>query len=347
MRLFFLFFLILGLISCNPSAPKFTEVHIEEIFNDSLHVIRDLKVKDANNVWFSSGEGRVGLLQDGVVKLASVRYNSTQLKFKSIAVQDSLVYLLQPTRPALVYKLEYDQEAATDIQAVYTQEDSSVFYNALAFWDSEKGILVGERENSPCLSLVRTMDAGITWEELPCDKLPALEKGEQVFASSNSNLSVFGSNLWIATGGASARVFHTADYGETWRVYSTPFIQGETAAGIFSIDFIDAKNGVAIGGKWNDTSFNAGNKAYTQDGGETWKLFANNAYPGLQKQISHIPNSSKKAVISIGESGIAYSSDKKEWKELSKLQLEHIAFVNDSLAYASKHGSLYKLIFVK
>lgn len=345
MRLFYFFPLLFCLYSCSKGTPNFTEVQIEEVFADSLQTIRDLQAKNAENIWFSAGEGRIGVLQNGIPKMASVRYNETKLKFKSIAVQDSVVYLLHPTRPALVYKLDYDQDGAKNLESVYIEEAEEVFYNAIAFWDAEKGILVGERENSECLAMTRTMDGGKTWEEISCEVLPALEKGELLFASSNSNISVHGSHIWVATGGTKARVFHSADYGENWEVYTTPIIQGEEGSGIFSIDFFDEKHGVAIGGKWNDKSFNKGNKAYTKNGGKSWKLFADDAYPGLQKQVVFVPNSSGKSMLAIGEDGIAYSKNVKNWEKLSDKNLDAIRFVNDSTAYASDRGTLYRLVF--
>lgn len=345
MRLFSVIFLLFGFYSCTTSTPNFTQVFIEEVFSDSLQNIRDVQATSALNVWFSAGEGRVGVLQDGIPKMASVRYNETTLKFKSLAVLDSVAYLLHPTQPALVYKLAYDQEGAKNLESVYIQEDPEVFYNALAFWDADKGILVGKRQNSPCLAIARTMDGGKTWHEVSCDVLPKLESGELLFASSNSNISVHGSHVWIATGGTKARVFHSSDYGETWEVFNTPIIQGEKGSGIFSIAFADEKQGVVIGGKWTNKSFNEGNKAFTKDGGKTWKLFANNAYPGLQKQVVYVPNTAGRSIVSIGDEGIAYSHNTKTWEKVSDKNLDHIRFVNDSTAYGSKGGALYKLVF--
>ena len=130
-----------------------------------------------------------------------------------------------------------------------------------------------------------------------------------------------------------------------WPVYNTPFIQGNGGMGIFSIDFLDEKHGVAIGGKWSDKKFNAGNKAYTKDGGKTWKLFANDAYPALQKQVSFVPNSSKTSIVAVGDDGISYTSDAKEWIKLSDKRLEHIYFVSKTVAYANENGTLYRLTF--
>lgn len=346
MRIFFFFILLFSLYSCTESTPKFTQVQIEEVFTDSLYALRDLQANKQGNIWFSAGEGRIGVLEKGIPKLASIRYNETTLKFKSISVQENMVYFLHPTRPVLAYRLDYDEGEAKNIETIYLDETEDVFFNAMAFWDMEKGILVGEREGKECLEIILTMDAGNTWEKVDCSTLPKLQKGEVLFASSNSNLSLYGTQVWIATGGTKSRIFHSMDYGKTWEVYDTPFVQGANGMGIFSIDFMDDKNGVAIGGKWEEQAFNAGNKAYTKDGGKTWKLFANNAYPGLQKQVTFIPNTSQKAMVAIGEQGIAYTANAKDWVQLSDKKIEHIYFVSDRVAYASKKGTLYRLTFL-
>src|SRR5699024_1424683 len=207
MRLFSVFLLIFCFYSCSNPSPDFTTVEVEEVFSDSLHAIRDLQARDETNIWFSAGDGRIGVLQEGVPKIASVRYNETALKFKSIAVQDSVVSLLHPTRSVLVYKLDYDQESARNLASVYIQEAPEVFYTALAFWHVDKGIIVGERQNSSCLAIIRTMDGGETWNEISCDAFSELEKGGLVFAFCNSNLNGDDGYGWIPNGGKKDRLF--------------------------------------------------------------------------------------------------------------------------------------------
>lgn len=345
MRVFLVFLLVFSFYSCTKNGPQFTQVTIEEVFSDSLYKIRALQAKDKENIWFSAGEGRVGVLQNKIPKLASIRYNETVLKFKSLSVQDQMVYFLHPTQPAIVYKLEYEASEARHIESIYLDEDADVFINAIGFWDTERGILVGEREGVRCLEIVWTQDGGNTWKKVECKDLPQLEDGEVLFAASNSNISLYGSHVWIATGGTKSRILHSADYGETWQIYSTPFIQGGPGMGIFTIDFMDENHGVAMGGKWEDKTFNAGNKAYTKDGGKTWKLFSNNEYPGLQNQVAFVPHPSKKSIVSIGEGGIAYTHNAKDWVQLSDKKLEHIYFIAEDTAYASAGGNLYKLLF--
>jgi photosystem II stability/assembly factor-like uncharacterized protein len=78
--------------------------------------------------------------------------------------------------------------------------------------------------------------------------------------------------IWFATGGSSARVFHSPDHGQTWQVFPTPIIHGPDSAGIFSIAFRDPLHGVIAGGDYKHPNDDGPNLAFTSDGGQTWTL---------------------------------------------------------------------------
>jgi len=80
------------------------------------------------------------------------------------------------------------------------------------------------------------------------------------------------SNLWFATGGKAARVFHSPDRGQTWQVSDTPILHGPESAGIFSIAFRDPLHGVIAGGDYKRPRDDGPNLAFTADGGKTWTL---------------------------------------------------------------------------
>jgi len=80
------------------------------------------------------------------------------------------------------------------------------------------------------------------------------------------------SNLWFATGGKAARVFHSPDRGKTWQVFDTPILHGPESAGIFSIVFRDPLHGVIAGGDYKRPRDDGPNLAFTADGGKTWTL---------------------------------------------------------------------------
>ena len=79
-------------------------------------------------------------------------------------------------------------------------------------------------------------------------------------------------NIWFATGGKAARVFHSPDRGQTWQVFDTPIIHGPDSAGIFSIAFRDPLHGVIAGGDYKHPDQDGPNLAFTNDGGKTWTL---------------------------------------------------------------------------
>ena len=79
-------------------------------------------------------------------------------------------------------------------------------------------------------------------------------------------------NIWFATGGRAARVFHSPDRGQTWQVFDTPIVHGPDSAGIFSIAFRDPTHGVIAGGDYKHPDQDGPNLAFTNDAGKTWTL---------------------------------------------------------------------------
>jgi photosystem II stability/assembly factor-like uncharacterized protein len=117
---------------------------------------------------------------------------------------------------------------------------------------------------------------GKNWSVAQTTGMPAAIEGEGAFAASNSCIAVLpgGSDVWFATGGTVARVFHSADRGKTWAVVDSPIAHGPESAGIFSIAFRDARHGVIAGGDYKRPNEDGPNLAVTSDGGKTWKLSA-------------------------------------------------------------------------
>jgi photosystem II stability/assembly factor-like uncharacterized protein len=154
-------------------------------------------------------------------------------------------------------------------------------------------------------------DDGRTWHALPPAQLPPAEESEGAFAASNTCLAILPAslvgqlnsyvsangngttssraasiaerdralapagtdpNIWFATGGRAARVFHSTDRGQSWQVTDTPIFHGPDSAGIFSIAFRDATHGVVAGGDYKHPNQDGPNLAFTTDGGKSWTL---------------------------------------------------------------------------
>jgi photosystem II stability/assembly factor-like uncharacterized protein len=105
-------------------------------------------------------------------------------------------------------------------------------------------------------------------------------------------------NIWFATGGKAARVFHSSDRGHTWEVFDTPIAHGPDSQGIFSIAFRDASHGVIAGGDYKHPDQDGANLAFTTDGGKTWtvsQIFPQSYYSAVaydKKSLSFQPEQS-------------------------------------------------------
>ncbi|MEM7187356.1 MAG: oxidoreductase [Bacteroidota bacterium] len=344
MRLFGLLLLLVTLFSCSDGREPFSRVIIEDFYQDSLS-IRAIAPLDENRVWFAANAGIVGLVDHKVPKLAAIRYEDSLLHFRAIARTSTSVFVLSIANPGVLYKIGFDGKEATEIVEVYTEEGEKVFYDAMAFWNDQEGIAMGDPTEG-CLSVIVTRDGGNSWQKLSCDILPPAEEGEAAFAASNSNIALVNDKVWIVSGGRRARVFYSEDKGNTWTVFETPILQGGTMTGIYSVDFYDEQVGVIFGGNWENKEFNEGNKALTTDGGKTWKLLSNGEGPGYRSSVSFVPGTEGEGLVAVGSPGISYSSDQgEEWIELSSEGFYAIEFVNDTVAFASGRNRISKLQF--
>jgi photosystem II stability/assembly factor-like uncharacterized protein len=321
-------------------------VEITTVFEDSLS-IRAISPVDETKVWFAANNGIVGLIDGKTPKLATIKYEDSLLHFRSIARTNNAVFVLSIANPGVLYKIGHNGNEATNIEEVYVEKGEKVFYDAMAFWNNKEGIAMGD-PTEDCLSIIKTKDGGNTWTKIPCTMLPKTEIAEAAFAASNSNISLVGNHVWIVSGGKRARVFHSADKGDSWEVFNTPIVQGQAMTGIYSVDFYDEHLGVIFGGNWDDKAFNEGNKAITKDGGKTWKLLSNGAGPGYRSSVRFVPNTTGKGIVAVGSPGISYSPDQgTTWTELSTVGFYAIEFINDSTAFASGHNKIVKLLFKK
>jgi photosystem II stability/assembly factor-like uncharacterized protein len=319
------YILIIGLsifffYSCNFQQEKTKTSKI--VSNPSLTIfdikssIRALEAINENSCWFAGSGGLVGFTKDGGEswQFDSIVFEGIKPEFRSIAVFDSVVYVLSVASPALLFK---STDWGKSWELVYRDDDPKTFYNSMAFYNVNSGYAVGDPVEG-CLSVVVTKNGGEHWRKIPCILLPETSEGEAGFAASNTSIELFGDNIWLVSGGKAARVFHSKNRGQSWEVYETPIIQGEAMTGIFSVDFYNDTLGIIWGGDWENQSGNKKNKALTTDGGKTWKLISDGEYPGYRSCVQFVPNSDGLEIFAVGMPGISYSSDQgKSWTNLN------------------------------
>ena len=320
-----IFSILLLMTSCN--APE----EIFELKNPTVTTfpinssIRAIEVINDETVWFAGSKGMYGYTEDGGKTWFqdSIFYKDEPVHFRSIAATNDAIFLLSIASPALLFKTTNKGESW---KIVYQENDSSAFYDSMKFFDTQNGIAMGDPTDE-CLSVILTNDGGNTWEKVSCEDLPPAADGEAAFAASNTNISVFEDNVWIASGGKKSRIFHSMDKGKTWEVYETPIVQGGQMTGIFTCHFYDKYNGIIFGGDWENMEQNTANKAVTDDGGRTWKLVSDGQNPGYRSCVQYVPNTNGNGLVAVGIPGIDYSNDAgNTWTNLSDSSFYTIRF---------------------
>jgi photosystem II stability/assembly factor-like uncharacterized protein len=235
---------------------------------------RGLCVVSANVAWVSGTDGTFARTTDGgkTWPVGTVP-GAEKLDFRDVkAFGESTAYLLSagPGDASRIYKT-LDGGRSWAMQ--FKNADSAGFFDAIAFWNEQNGIALGDPVKG-LFQLIVTADGGSHWQLLAAKTLPPALPGEGAFAASGTCLVTQGEkDVWFATGGAKmARVFHSKDRGQNWKVSETPIMAGVESAGIFSIAFPDPQHGMIVGGDYRKPHQIGATAAITSDGGKTWNL---------------------------------------------------------------------------
>lgn len=233
---------------------------------------RGLCVVSPNVAWVSGTQGTFARTTNGGTtwSVGAVRGAET-LDFRDVeAFGETTAYLLSAGagNASRIYKTV---DGGTSWAMQYESADPAAFLDALAFWDEQNGLALGDPIQGRFQVLV-TADSGGHWTPIAAKVFPPALPGEGAFAASGTCLVTHGErDAWFATGGAkAARVFHSADRGQHGQVSETPILAGVASAGIFSLAFRDPQHGMIVGGDYRKPQETGATAAITSDGGKTW-----------------------------------------------------------------------------
>jgi photosystem II stability/assembly factor-like uncharacterized protein len=304
--------------------------------SNSTENLRGLSAPSKQVIWASGTHGTYLRSTDGGISWRAAQVPGAEgLDFRDVeAFDEDEGYLLSagPGEQSRIYKTS-DGGKSWIMQ--FTNREPKGFLDCMAFWDRDHGIAVGDPVDGK-FEVITTDDGGNRWKAIPRDGLPPALEGEGAFAASGSCITVQGTNqVWFVTGGKVARVFHSEDAGKNWTVVETPIVHGNDSSGIFSIAFRDTKHGTIAGGDYKESGKSGPNLAFTDDGGQSWKL--DRISP--QWYVSAIALDSSKrgsGVFAVGtaHTGYAKSIAEKSWKKIWDLNLNAVTFYAPGKAVA-------------
>ena len=273
---------------------------------------RGVAVEGENEAWVTGSKGTVMRTVDAGKNWKRISVpRSAELDFRDVEIPLAGTVLLMSAGPGKASKVLRSVDAGNSWELVLQNLNPEGFFDGMDFDDTGKhGVLYGDPINGR-LDLYVTHDGGATWKPIPLSGRPALEEGEYGFAASGTGVTINNKMLYVATGGAMARVWRSTDWGQSWDVANTPVRAGNSSSGIFSMDFLDANLGLVVGGDYTKPELNEWNLASSTDGGETWV-----AQPKVNLEHKACLRSlGQNGVVACGRTGVDVSWDAgKRWQ---------------------------------
>jgi photosystem II stability/assembly factor-like uncharacterized protein len=273
--------------------------------------LRGVSAASDKVAWASGAKGAVLRTVDGGLTWAALTVpDAAALDFRDIEAFDAKTAYVLSIGSGDASRIYKTTDGGRTWTLQFKNDDPKAFYDAIAFWDRDHGLAVGDPVDGRA-TILRTSDGGRRWERLPADRVPAALPGDGAFAASGTCLVTTGrADAWFGTGGAAkARVFHTADAGETWAVAETQITAGTASSGIFSLACADTQDGIAVGGDYRQEKATGENMQFTTDRGVTWTFAGATRLRSFRSAVAYRPGSNGRTIIAVGPGGTDRSDD--------------------------------------
>jgi photosystem II stability/assembly factor-like uncharacterized protein len=215
--------LLLAATAAAQSGPRVELSHTTESLRGVSVVSRDI-------AWASGTHGTYLRTTDaGVTWTPAQVPDATTLDFRAVVAFSATEAFLMSAGPGDQSRIYHTSDAGQHWQLQFTNTNPKGFLDSMVFWDPKHGVVLGDpipdESGKLKFELLETAD-GETWKPIPPAQLPAAMEGEGAFAASNTCLAIVptnvrksdasapDANLWFATGGKTARVFHSPDRGQ-------------------------------------------------------------------------------------------------------------------------------------
>lgn len=293
-------------------------------------------------VWVSGSNGVVlKSLDEGKTWQRLHVKDGDALDFRGIvAFSASTAYLMSigEGEKSRIYKTT---DAGETWNLQYSDHRKEFFLDTIACISEKECFALGDPVNGKFL-LLKTTD-GEHWTPLATDHMPPALGSEGAFAASNSCLTLTGDKeIFFATGGPAARVFHSTDAGLSWTVVRTPVLQGNPSSGAFSLGYDGDKHLIVLGGDYQVVDNPDRVSAYSMDSGSTWQLAARQP-GGFRSALAHVHDG---YWVAIGPTGEDLTNDGGvHWKHTDSLNLNAVAVLDSGTGWAvGPRGTIARLV---
>lgn len=290
--------------------------------------LRGLSVVDDRTVWASGSRSTVLHTTDGGATWQLHTVPGGTFDVRSVHARSALVAHVAATAGRIWRTVDGGKTWSLRYQAT----DTTVFLDAIDFWDDQHGIALGDPMGGRFFLLV-TSDGGETWQEAPAAARPETREGEAAFAASGQVLVIDGMRgAWIASGGRHARLHRTTDRGATWTSIDSPIRAGGSSTGIFGVTPA-AKTLLVVGGDYTQDDSTRANAAIYLPGRKEW-VTPTTTTRGFRSSVA--AGRGGKLAIAVGQAGSDISDDGgRTWRAFDATGFHAVRASANSVFYAS------------
>jgi photosystem II stability/assembly factor-like uncharacterized protein len=245
----------------------------DETVLDPGQSFRGLDAVDGDTAWVAGegpegGDPSVWRTTDGGATWDEVGPTGvTGLMFRDVEARSASTASVLAIGPGDYSRIYRTTDGGRSWAETFRNSNPDAFYNCMDFYPGgRRGLAVSDAVGD-AFRIIATDDFGRSWHELPTDGMPD-STGEFNFSASGDCLVIRGQQAYFGSGGAQARVFHSADRGLTWTAADSG-IAASDAGGVFGLAFKTPFRGVAVGGDFLEPGNGVDAVASTRHG-RTW-----------------------------------------------------------------------------
>jgi photosystem II stability/assembly factor-like uncharacterized protein len=295
--------------------------------------LRGLAAVDRRTAWVGGSDGGVWRTTDGGATWADVSPpDSAGLLFRDVEATDARHAHVLAIGEAEASRIYRTTDGGATWELTFVNDEPAAFYDCFAFWPGGRhGIAMSDPVDGRFRILV-TRDSGATWQVVDPAGMPAAKEGEFGFAASGTCLVTAGArDVWLASGGTAARIFHSGDRGRTWTVAEST-LPASAAGGVFSLAFANPRKGIAVGGDFEAEDNGVDYSATTDDRGRTWTNAGD--LGGYRSGVTWLAGA--RAAIAVGPSGSDITRDGgRTWTTFSDTGYDAVQATRDGAVWAS------------
>ncbi|MGO1597201.1 MAG: WD40/YVTN/BNR-like repeat-containing protein [Sphingobacterium sp.] len=300
---------------------------------------RGLDTHKKKVVWISGTKGTIGRSVDAGKTWSWVSPTGYQdYDFRDIeAFGANHAVVVSAGSPAVVL---HTRDAGDTWTEVYRNDDPDIFLDGMDF-QGRVGYILGDPIDGT-FQLLKSTNKGRDWQDVSAAIHLFSEPGEVAFAASGTSIQVIGQWVYIGSGGKYSSVLKRNEKENRLDVVDVPIWSGTQSTGIFSIDFLDARRGVVVGGDYKKDQDNRNNIWLTSNAGLSWSQ-PDIPVSGYRSCVKYIDQNT---LVATGTSGTDISRDGGQtWNLISPDSFNVVAVSSDGkhIYLAGSDGNVVKL----